>query len=290
MSDPSKAKTMIVPVRLGSDSNLPLEPGDSVQFRVVPDYKERQSISLEGEFVFPGTYDFEKGEMLSSVIRRAGGLTEEAFTGGSIFLRKALKKREQEEMNRLNQLLNEQLNTERLIDINSEVEVDQAQLQMQKEALQTFSNLEAIGRLVIPLEDIIDGVAADVFLKDGDRLLIPQFSQEVTIIGEVQRPTSYLFDANYTQKDYIKKSGGLKDSADDKGIYIVKASGEIIMPKRSLIKFVSAREKIEPGDTIVVPLDADDKRVRGMPLLAQVTTMIYQLALGAAAINTFNDD
>jgi protein involved in polysaccharide export with SLBB domain len=129
-----------------------------------------------------------------------------------------------------------------------------------------------------------------VLLKTGDRLLIPQFSQEVTIIGEVQRPTSYLFDVGFDQNDYIDKSGGLKISADKRGIYIVKASGEVIMPKRGWLQFRSAKANIEPGDTIVVPLDTDDTRIRGIPLLAEVSQIIYQLALGAAAINTFNNN
>merc|ERR1712018_35514 len=119
------------------------------EFRTIPDYKERQSISLEGEFVFPGVYDFEKGETLSSVIRRAGGFTDEAFIDGSIFLRRSLKEREQEEMERLNQLLNEQLNVERLTDVNSEIQLSQSQLELQQNAIATLSTLEAVGRLII---------------------------------------------------------------------------------------------------------------------------------------------
>ena len=290
LSNPERAQTSIIVSSLGAGSSVKLTASDYVEFRTIPDYKERQSISLEGEFVFPGVYDFEKGETLSSVIRRAGGFTDEAFIDGSIFLRRSLKEREQEEMDRLNQLLNEQLNVERLTDVNSEIELSQSQLELQQNAIATLSTLEAVGRLVIPLADIMDYMADDVLLKTGDRLLIPQFSQEVTIIGEVQRPTSYLFDVGFDQNDYIDKSGGLKISADKRGIYIVKASGEVIMPKRGWLQFRSAKANIEPGDTIVVPLDTDDTRIRGIPLLAEVSQIIYQLALGAAAINTFNNN
>ena len=76
---------------------LRLEPSDYVEFRTVPGFRETQTISLEGEFVFPGVYAFDKGETLTSVIQRAGGFTDEAFAGGSVFLRESLREREQEE-------------------------------------------------------------------------------------------------------------------------------------------------------------------------------------------------
>ena len=288
LSNPDRAQSSIVISTLDAGTSVKLRPSDYVEFRQIPDYKERQSISLEGEFVFPGVYDFEKGETLSSVIRRAGGFTDQAFVGGSVFLRESLRQREQEEMERLTLLLNQQLNADRLIDVNSDISVDSTQLELQRNAIATLSSLEAVGRLVIPLAEIMDYSAYDLLLKDGDRLLVPQFSQEVSIIGEVQRPSSHLFDSNLTRSDYIEKSGGFKFSADERGMYIVKASGEVIMSKRGW--FRSAKRNIEPGDTIVVPLDTDDTRIRGIPLLAEVSTIIYQLALGAAAINTFDNN
>ena len=48
------------------------------------------------------------------------------------------------------------------------------------------------------------------------------------------------------------------------------------------------KSNIGPGDTIVVPLDTDDTKLRAIPLLAEVSTIIYQLALGAVAINSFS--
>ena len=145
---------------------------------------------------------------------------------------------------------------------------------------------------MVPLADILAYRAQDVVLKDGDRLLVPKISQEVTIMGEVRRPTSYLFDPDFSQSDYIEQSGGFKDRADKNNVYIVKAGGEVIMPKtglRGLFKFTSAKNTISPGDTIVVPVDTEDKDIRVIDLLSQVSQIIYQLSLGAAAVNTFNN-
>jgi len=290
LSNPNRAVTSILISDLTRSASSMLAPADYVEFRTVPDYRETESITLEGEFVFPGTYVFEKGEGLSSVIQRAGGFTDDAFIEGSIFLREALKEREQKELDRLAGVLSDDLNADRLRDVNSEIAVNEAQLTLQRNAIQSLTSAEALGRLVIPLAGIVNFSVGDIILKSNDRLLVPKFSQEVTVIGEVQRPTSYLFDASFSQADYLIQSGGIKRSADKRGIYVVKAGGQVIMPSRGFFKFRSASADIGPGDTIVVPLDTDDSRIRGIPLLAEVSTIIYQLALGAAAVNSFSSN
>jgi polysaccharide export outer membrane protein len=289
LEDPRAARTSIVVTDLNLQSRMRLEAADVAEFRTIPDFRETETITLEGEFVFPGTYVFEKGEMLSSVIERAGGFTDEAFVDGSVFMRASLRQREQDEINRLIALLDDELSANSLRDANSDIAVDEDKVAAQRSAIAQLSNMEATGRLVIPLADVVSGLGEDVVLKNGDRLLVPKFSQEVTIIGEVRRPTSYLFDPSFDRADYIEQSGGYKDRADKGGVYIVKAGGEVLIPKRSLFRFQSASRAISPGDTIVVPLDTDDTRIQGIPLLAEVSTIIYQLALGSAAVKSFDN-
>ncbi len=290
LSNPNSAVLSIVISDLTSSSTATLMPSDYVEFRTIPEYRDTRSIDLEGEFVFPGTYVFGKGETLSSVIRRAGGFTDEAFVSGSVFLRESLKEREQLEIDRLIGLLNEEIAGGQMRDSNSGIEVDQSKIAVQESAISSLTNSVATGRLVIPLENIMANLADDLVLKDGDRLLIPKVSQEVTILGEVRRPTSYLFDSGLSPADYIKQSGGFKDRADEKGVFIVKADGAVIMPKKGLFKFSSAKNSIGPGDTIVVPLDTDEKEISGIKLLSEVSQILYQLSLGAAAINSLNNN
>jgi len=64
---------------------------------------------------------------------------------------------------------------------------------------------------------------------------------------------------------------------------------DIIIPEKNLFKFRSVQQSIAPGDTIVVPLDSDDSRLAGLPLIAEVSQIVYQLSLGAAVINSFKD-
>ena len=290
MSDPSRAESKIVLSSLKKGTSTPLKNFDFVEFRTVPGFRETHTISLEGEFIFPGTYAFDKGETLTSVIQRAGGFTTEAFIGGSVFLREGLREREEQELKRLTESLQDELQSQNLRELNADLDIDQDQMALQEKALSELSSLEALGRLVIPLRAIMNFSAEDVLLRDNDRLILPKFSQEVTVLGEVRRPVSYLFDPELDQAGYIDQSGGLKPRADEQGIYVVKANGKVIKPTRGLFRFRSAAASISPGDTIVVPLDTDDEKMRPMALLAEASQIIYQLSLGAAAINTFNNN
>jgi polysaccharide export outer membrane protein len=121
----------------------------------------------------------------------------------------------------------------------------------------------------------------DIMLRNGDRLRIPKQMQEVTVIGEVQNSTSHLFTPGLNRDDYIRMSGGATKKADDDRIYVVRANGSV---EAESSKWFMAASQIQPGDTIVVPLDAE--RMRPLPLWTAVTTIIYNLAVAVAAIGS----
>jgi len=288
ISNPDQAENSVIFYDMEKDASKPLMPLDFVEFRTLPNYRERQSIALEGEFVFPGVYDFEIGETLSSVIRRAGGFTDQAFIGGSIFLRESLKKREQEEIKRLTEIMTRDLQFTSPIDFGSAVGLNQPQAQLS--VIDQLSSLQPLGRLVVPLADVLNSVSDDLVLEKGDRLMVPSVSQEITVVGEVHRPTSFFFNEDFTRDDYISMSGGLRDSADKKGIYIVRANGEVLRKKSAWFRYESEDNLIAPGDTIIVPFSVNDPQMKGIPLLTQVSQIIYQLSLGAAAVNSFRNN
>ena len=105
----------------------------------------------------------------------------------------------------------------------------------------------------------------------------------------MRRPTSYLFDPTFSRQDYINQTGGFKERADKRNVYVVKADGQVVSAKRGLFKFTAKREAIGPGDTIVVPLDTRDSVLRGVPLLSEISEIVFQLSLGAAAVNSFTN-
>ncbi len=293
-SNPDRVMSTIKVVDLKNSSSQALKPMDHVIFRKAPDFKVVETVTLKGEFIFPGTYVIQRGETLSSVVRRAGGTSENAFVEGSVFLRESLRLREEEELERLSLLLEQQQKAnlreqqDSFFSTSSASDSTDSVISMFKDSL---SQAKASGRLVIDFSNIMRGFSEDPILQDNDRLFVPKASQEVTVIGEVQRPMSHFYDANLSLDDYLRKSGGLTLLADKSRIFAVRANGEAVMPKRGPFHIVKARSlKIYSGDTIIVPLDQNDKKLRGFPLLSEVSQVIYQLSLGAAALNALESN
>jgi protein involved in polysaccharide export with SLBB domain len=121
-------------------------------------------------------------------------------------------------------------------------------------------------------------------LRDGDRLIVPKFQQEVTVIGEVQTATSHLYRPELGRSDYIALSGGATRRADTDHIYVVRADGSVVANSTGRW-FSRSSTEIKPGDTIVVPLDTE--RLPALPFWQAVTQIIYNLAISAAAVNSF---
>jgi hypothetical protein len=145
-----------------------------------------------------------------------------------------------------------------------------------------------VGRLVINAEGAFKGQPGGVFdvvIKDGDKLVVPKKTQDVTILGEVQSPTSHVYQPGLTRDDYIQKSGGITQHADHKRIYIGRANGDVLSGGRSGWFRRSQALEIRPGDTIVVPLDT--QKVPILPLLQAVTTIIYNLAIGYILVHAY---
>lgn len=262
--------------------DIELRPFDTLNVKQVPEWRRRETVEIAGEVLFPGKYVVEKGETLSGLIERAGGFTDRAYLPGAVFLRTELQQKEQEQINRLREQLRADLAAISLQQSQEDPRAQQA-VSTAQGLLQQLETTKAVGRLVIDLPKLIRQKGpADVVLRDGDRLLIPQQPQEVTVIGEVNYPTSHLYDEGLARDDYIQRSGGLTYKADDSRIYVVRANGEVLVSSGSRW-FGGAEQEIMVGDTIVVPLDAE--RMRPLTLWTSVTQIVYQLALSAAALN-----
>jgi polysaccharide biosynthesis/export protein len=294
-------QTALIPVNLGAirrgdaGADLQLKPYDQLVIKVTPQWEEPGAIVMAGEVRFPGKYPIHRGETLSSVVHRAGGFTDLAFEEGAVFIREELKRREKDQIELLTSRLQSDLAALSLQAVATSASNANASgaasasqgLLVGQQLLAQLKDTKPVGRLVIDIDQVMKGppgATGDVILRDGDQLLIPKKTQEITILGEVQSPTSHVFEAGLTRDEYIAKSGGATKKADRKHIYVVRANGNVVASAREGWFRKSQSVEIRPGDTIVVPLDTE--RVSALPMWQAITTIIYNLAVALLAINS----
>ena len=259
--------------------NFKLLDGDIV--RVSPNLEHNLDgfITLTGEVRHPGIYSIYPGETLTSVIQRAGGFTKLAYLEGSVFTRNSLRvlenKRKEESLR--------ELEKDKLL---QEKEGFGTNYEGLKLFIQRLRSIPSLGRMVISLEEIVSGNSRDIALQHGDSLNIPTQPQEVTVIGEVNYSTSHLYDSNLTIEQYIGRSGGAKKNADLEQIYVIKASGSVIIAGNlDNVFFRKGNDlAISAGDTIVVPIDTE--RASPMEVWASVTQVTSQIAITLASFKT----
>jgi polysaccharide biosynthesis/export protein len=260
-------------------ANLAIGPYDYLNVKEVSRWRGEESVTLRGEVVFPGTYPIRRGEKLSSLLARAGGLTDLAFPGGAVFTRVEIRESQREQLETLAQRVERDLAAISISDPNSASTITTGQ-----SLIDQLRNAVATGRLVIYLNDLVAGdMNADVVLKGGDQLLVPDERQEVNVLGEVQYAASHLYARNLTRDEYINRSGGLSQRADRKRIYVVRASGEVVANSGAGWFQRGGGAEIQPGDSIVVPIDVDQPLARWR----DITQIIYNMAIAAAAVNSF---
>ncbi len=264
------------------DKDVSLMPHDRLVIRRIPKWDEEGVIQITGEVKFPGTYPIARGEKLSDVIKRAGGLTDQAYPKAAVFLRESVRVREQEHIDRLAAELERNLAIFGAQESNLGVKKEEALAEGQVK-LRQLRAAKAAGRTVIKLDALLQGRESyDVTVENGDKLYIPQRPQEVTVLGEVYYPTSHLYDGKLSVSDYVKLSGGVTEKGNKRAMYVVRADGSVSPPTG----WFGGEVDLGPGDTIVIPLKVD--RVSGLRLFGDVSTILFQLAVTVAALHSAN--
>jgi protein involved in polysaccharide export with SLBB domain len=275
------------------EADIELQIRDRLQIRPIPDWQENQTITLKGEFLFPGVYSFRKGETLSSLIKRAGGLTRYADSRASIFMREEIKKLEAERIKQVREQLSAQLASDTLTDDTTltagsgSVKVapggKNLSPQQTKTLLDQLDKTTAMGRLIIDLQGVIENPKQnDIEVEGGDTLVVLTRRNSVSVLGEVMSPTTHVFNDYLSKNDYVARSGGMTKQADDERIYIIRPNGAVAPKGESGWLFGEDSEELTPGDTIVVPLDTE--YMAALPMWTSITQIIYQSAVALAAI------
>lgn len=256
-----------------------LQSRDIVTVREIPDWNREDTISVRGAVLFPGTYVISPGETISSVIERAGGLTDLAFPEGAIFNRVVIARREAERAQAFAADIRQTYASRLLTEETTSTGLQEVLLITQQ--LETF---EGQGRLLIDLPAALSGNGeSDYEVEDGDELIIPRSSDTVSVVGEVRQPGTHIFQAGLSVEDYISLSAGVTTRSDQSAIYIVRANGSVTTLDSSWWRFSDAgMQTLRPGDSIVVPVDSQHKE--SLAQWREVTQIIYQGMVSVAAL------
>lgn len=261
------------------DSQLTLQPYDQIVIRRVPHWDEEGVVEILGEVRFPGRYPIARGERLSNVLARAGGFTDAAHPRAAVFLRESVRQREQEYLERLIGQLERDLLVLRTGGPEVGVRKDTALLEGEA-LLRQMRAAKATGRMVIKLDAVASAKEDyDVVMQSGDKLVIPSRPDEVTVVGEVYYPTSHVYVNDRGRDDYVSQSGGVTERGNKRAIYVVHADGSVSPPRGWFGREVG----VGPGDTIIVPVKVD--RIGNLKLFTDISTILFQLAVTAAALD-----
>ncbi|OOE97476.1 sugar transporter [Salinivibrio sp. MA351] len=265
----------------GEGPQFAIHRQDRINIKTKPNWHKNNTIELQGEVRFPGVYAFERGETIQDVIERAGGLTKFAYPKGSVFSRERLKRQEEERLKMLNRQLQQEISSLALRRQTSSAQYTTSPSEALSLA-EELQNAEAVGRMVISLPRALEGDdVANIMIENGDKLYVPPKNPVVSIMGEVQFTSNQLFEPGMTVSDYIESAGGTKQQADTDRIYVVRADGSVMMPNNSFW-FSRSQKQLEPGDTIIVPIDTD--YLDGLSTASTATQILYQIGVAWQAV------
>ena len=256
-----------------------LRPLDVIRLRHVFSDREDGRVTILGQVRYPGTFDITRAERLSSVLERAGGLTDQSYAYGAVFTRERAAVVEREGNLREARALDAQLASL----ASSPDANDRAKVSFLTTLTQRVREQPALGRITVTADLAILRVKPelDPLLEPGDTLVIPPRPSTVTITGEVLNQGSFQYQAGLSARDYITLAGGETQGADDARIFVVLPDGTARPIQESWLTFNDSN-LIPPGATVVVPRDLRPFDLRQFFLDA--TQITGQLAIAAASL------
>jgi protein involved in polysaccharide export with SLBB domain len=283
--------------------NIQLQAGDvvtvfSADDMRIPQAKRRVIVRLEGEVQRPGIYQVAPNETLSGLLLKAGGLTQNAYLFGSAFYREEVRKQQTENLEKLVRRLEAETASSLAQVAQSggaaaDSSVIQAKLaaaiMAQKQSLERLRTVKAEGRISFSLPASLRVSLNDLprlSLQNADKFYIPSRPDFVYLFGSVNTESALSFRPGLNVSDYIGLAG-LSSGADKAAVILVRADGSAMTPQSFWRNEVLSAEVL-PGDTIVLPEKQDRESTWSTVFrnTKDITQILYQLGLGAAAIKT----
>ncbi len=295
--DPSSLKTTLIQFSPGKlflendqTQNLVLESGDVVTFFSTADIKvptgqQTRFVRLEGEFSAPGVYSVRPGETLRSLIARAGGLTPDAYLYGSDFTRESTRRIQQQRLNEYADNLESRLSIEAANKASTAISSNDAAASSAgiangQQIVARLRRTVALGRIVLEVKPDANALEnlPELALEDGDRFVVPRVPATVSVEGQVYSASSFLFQPDHRELDYLRQAGGPDRQADAKRTFILHADGSVSSDQYGNV----SKAAIHPGDTIVVPPKLQHPSF--FRELVDISTIVGQFSILAAIL------
>lgn len=243
------------------EAGFVLEPYDQVYVRRSPGYQPQVNVTVTGEILYDGTYALtSKSERLSDLVKKAGGVTPYAYVKGAKLMRKA----NAEEIARMK-------------DVLEMMQREMGNASMDSLKLETTTNY-SVG---IDLEAALKrpGSDADIVLREGDQLILPELTNTVKINGAVMFPNTVAYNKKMTVKDYISQAGGYANGARKTKAFIIYMNGQVAKVNGA------GRGMVEPGCEIIVPIKDKTKAEKwNVQTILGIASSLGSLGLTAASI------
>lgn len=240
------------------EQGFKLQPYDQIFVRRSPSYQTQINVTVNGEVLYAGTYALtQKSERVSSLIEKAGGVTPYAYVKGA----KISRRINAEERSRMQTVLD----MAKTADKKDSINVNKLEL----------GDIYYVG---IDLEKALKnpGSDADIVLREGDQLIVPEYNNTVRISGEVMYPNTVSYVKGKSLDYYIEQAGDYGERAKKKRAYIVYMNGQV----KKASKYNS--NLIEPGCEIIVP--TKEKNEFKLQNILSIATTSASLATMIASI------
>jgi protein involved in polysaccharide export with SLBB domain len=242
---------------IDGEPGFTLMPFDEVYVRKSPGFYQQQNVIVEGEVMFSGTYTLErKNQRLSDLIKAAGGVNDRAYTKGARLERRFTPE--------------ERMRTEALLKMAKTQSGSKDTIDVKKIDIGDvyYVGIELNKALAQP------GCDEDIVLREGDRLIVPQYTSTVKISGDVMYPNTVGYQKGKKAGYYIDQAGGWGNRAKKSHTFIIYMNGKVAR--------VAHNAKPEPGCEIFVPSKAE----RDPRMLAQTLSIASSVASFATIIAT----
>ena len=256
-----------------------LMPFDEVYIRKSPAYMEQKNVSVEGEVMFAGTYTLSANNTrLSDLYRKSGGTNGLGYIRGARLMRRATEAEKQRMRTALQmEMEQQQKNILQLAASSNGANLQQAAEGAKNANLSKF-NVPDEYPVGIDLELAIKnpGGDADMVLREGDRLIVPQYNGTVKVNGAVMYANTVAFEKGKRASYYIDQAGGYAGDAVKSRAYIIYMNGKVAK--------LSHGAKVQPGCEIVIPAKLKRKMT-----VAETMSLGSSLSSIAAMIATISN-